>query len=98
MEKYSCAIAVVFCSLFSLAQQDNGYSKFEIVGFGGIGYAKIQSNVQTNNNLDINGGELLINYKAWQKLGIATGIGYMQLSGNGFNEIGIFYQERELIK
>ncbi|MBB4119254.1 long-subunit fatty acid transport protein [Mesonia hippocampi] len=80
------------------AQEKEETSKFNIIGYGGIGYGIVENNNQPNYNLNSNNGEILLNYKLNQKFGVATGIGFNELSGNGFNSAGNFYHERSLLK
>ena len=48
--------------------------------------------------MNSNSGDILLNYRINQKFGVATGIGIAELSGNGFNSLGNFYHEREILK
>lgn len=81
-----------------LQAQETNTSKFNIVAYGGIGYTKVINDDAPNYDLNVNTGDLLLSYNAWQTIGIATGLGYSELSGNGFNTNGNFYQERTVIK
>lgn len=78
--------------------QEEKESKFNLIGYGGIGYGVVENNNEPNYNLNSNIGEILLNYNINQKFGIATGIGVNELSGNGFNSKGNFYHERILLK
>lgn len=93
-------IFVFFSLLFTNAQNDDAtdYNTFSLHATTGIGYGQVKNDNQPNYNLDANVGELLITYNFNKKFGISTGIGYLQLSGNGFNTNGNFYHERDLIK
>ncbi|MFC5195368.1 outer membrane beta-barrel protein [Bizionia hallyeonensis] len=73
-------------------------SKFNILASGGIGYGIMDNDNAPNYNMNSNTGDLLLNYRVHSKFGIATGVGFNQLSGNGFNAIGNFYHERYLIR
>ena len=84
-------------SVTSIAQEEKT-SKFELFAYGGIGYTQVENENQPDYDLNVNTGELLLNYKPWNRLGFATGIGYSELSGNGFNALGNFYHKRSLIK
>ncbi|TYC09704.1 PorT family protein [Bizionia gelidisalsuginis] len=81
-----------------LQAQETNTSKFNIVAYGGIGYTKVINDDAPNYDLNVNTGDLLLSYNAWKTIGIATGLGYSELSGNGFNTNGNFYQERTVIK
>ncbi|MAP54061.1 hypothetical protein, partial [Altibacter sp.] len=100
MKKLYSILLLIFCFSLSLAQaqQESESPKFEIIAHGGIGYVKVRTEVQPRYNLNVNSGEILLNYKAWKKIGIASGIGFSDVNGNGFNQTGVFYQERNLIK
>ena len=81
-----------------LHAQDDKESRVNVLGYGGIGYAIVANDNQPNYNLNSNHGELLLNYNLGKNFGIATGIGFNQLTGNGFNAVGDFYHERTLLK
>lgn len=85
-------------NLLQAQEKEEETSKFNIIGYGGIGYGIVENNHQPNYNLNSNNGEILLNYKLNQKFGVATGIGFNELSGNGFNSAGNFYHERSLLK
>jgi opacity protein-like surface antigen len=89
------AFALTFCIQ---AQEDESPSKFNIIGYGGIGYGKVKNDNQPNYNLNSNTGEILLNYNFGKRIGIATGVGFTELTGTGFNALGNFYHERTLIK
>lgn len=74
-------------------------SKFSFMAYGGIGYAVVDSKWQPNYNLDANIGEFLLQYRIGKHFGISTGIGIVEMSGNGFYYThGPFYHERANIK
>lgn len=99
MKKSKYILLFIFFLTFNLIQaQEEKESKFNIITYGGIGYGIMKNDNEPNYNLNTNNAELLLNYKVSQAFGIATGIGLNELSGNGFNSIGGFYQERTLIK
>lgn len=81
-----------------LQAQETNPAKFNIVAYGGIGYTKVINDDGPNYDLNVNTGDLLLSYNTWKTIGIATGLGYSELSGNGFNTNGNFYQERTVIK
>ena len=105
-------ITLLFTFLFSfhfLTAQDqkdktyNDYqlsdSKFSIIGYGGVGYAVVDNDNQPNYNLDASTFDILLNYRIGKRYGIATGIGFNQLTGTGFNNAGQnFYHERGTLK
>jgi opacity protein-like surface antigen len=94
-------ILLVICFLtvnLAQAQEEEKESKFNVIAYGGIGYGIIENDKEPNYNLNSNSGEILLNYKLGQNIGIATGIGMNELSGNGFNAVGNFYHERTLLK
>ena len=88
----------IILTLNFLNAQNKKESKFSIIGYGGIGHAIIKNDSLPNYNLNINNSEFVLNYKIKNNIGIATGIGINQLSGNGFNSMGNFYHERTLLK
>ncbi|MEM6516897.1 MAG: outer membrane beta-barrel protein, partial [Bacteroidota bacterium] len=75
-------------------------SKFSLVPYAGIGFAKIENENEPNYNLNVNQGTLLINYafSDADEFGLATGIGFTELSGNAFNADGSFYHERNQLR
>ena len=79
-------------------KKEEKVSKFNIIAYGGIGYAIVKNNNEPNYNLNSNSGDILLNYRINQKFGVATGIGIAELSGNGFNSLGNFYHERTTLK
>ena len=92
---------LILSFLFSLnhAQaQDESSSKVRVLAYGGIGFGNVKNDNQPNYNLNNNTGEVLINYSWNDKLGLATGIGFNELSGNGFNSMGDFYHERIVLR
>ena len=91
-------VILLFSISFVQAQEENKTSKFSMYAYGGIGYTQVKNDNEPDYDLNVNTGEILFNYKAWNKIGLATGIGYSALSGSGFNSNGNFYQERTLIK
>lgn len=91
----------LFSYSFSIAQEETPEekkSKFGIIAYGGIGYGVVENDNQPNYNLNSNSGEILLNYKFHENFGIAAGVGYNELSGNGFNAVGNFYHKRDLLK
>jgi opacity protein-like surface antigen len=90
-------LALIF-TYHNIFSQENNESKFNIIGSGGIGYGIIENDSEPNYNLNSNSGEILLNYRFTEKFGIASGIGLNQLTGNGFNSLGEFYHERNLLK
>jgi opacity protein-like surface antigen len=99
MKKLNCILLLIFFLTFNIIQaQEEKESKFNLIGYGGIGYGIVENDNEPNYNLNTNNAEFLLNYKISKAYGIATGIGFNELSGNGFNSIGNFYQERTLIK
>jgi len=99
MKKSNYILLFIFFLSLNLTQaQEEKESKFNIIGYGGIGYGIVKNDNEPNYNLNSNNGEFLLNYNINQKFGIAAGIGLNELSGSGFNSIGDFYHERTLLK
>ncbi|WP_298521009.1 hypothetical protein [uncultured Kordia sp.] len=74
-------------------------SRFSFMAYGGIGYAVVDSRWQPNYNLDANIGEFLVQYRIGKHYGISTGIGIVEMTGNGFYYThGPFYHERANFK
>ncbi len=74
-------------------------SKFSIVGYGGVGYGIVDNDNQPNYNLDASTFDVLLNYRIGKRYGIATGLGFNQLTGTGFDNAGQnFYHERGTLK
>lgn len=95
-------IILLFLSSTTLsAQEDNiRNSRFSLVPYGGIGYATMENDNEVNYNLNVNQATLLLNYafSDADRWGVATGIGFSQLTGNGFNADGSFFHERNHLK
>lgn len=91
-------ILAFFFSCILIQAQEEKTSKFNIIATGGIGYGLVENDTEPNYNLNSNNVELLFNYKIYKQFGVATGIGYNVLSGNGFNLNGNFYHERLMLK
>lgn len=89
-------VLILVCN--NIFSQKENKSKFDIIGFGGIGYGIVENESEPKYNLNSNSGEILLNYSFSEKIGIASGIGLNQLTGNGFNSLGEFYHERNLLK
>ncbi len=93
---------IIFLTFISQIQaqekKEEKDSKFNIISYGGIGYAIIKNDNEPSYNLNSNSADILLNYRLNQKYGLATGIGVAELSGNGFNSLGNFYHERTTIK
>ncbi len=99
MKKANCSLLMILFLTFNLVHaQEEKESKFNIVAFSGIGYGIVDNENEPNYNLNTNNVEILLNYKIKQNFGIATGIGYNELSGNGFSSLGNFYHERMMLK
>jgi opacity protein-like surface antigen len=99
MKRINCLLIFSFILLsLSIQAQDEKETKFNIIAFGGIGYGIMENDIEPNYNLNSNNGEILLNYRLNQKFGVATGVGFNELSGNGFNSEGNFYHERSLLK
>ncbi|MEM6686561.1 MAG: outer membrane beta-barrel protein [Bacteroidota bacterium] len=78
---------------------DDSTSKFSIVAYGGVGYAVMDNEDQPDYNLDANTVDILVHYTIGTRWGLATGLGFNQLSGNGFDNVGTnFYHERSTLK
>ncbi|MFD2552022.1 hypothetical protein ACFSQP_09365 [Bizionia sediminis] len=91
-------VLLLFVFFTGQGQETEKASKFNIIGYGGIGFAMVENNNEPNYNLNSNSGDILLNYKLNEKIGFATGIGINELSGNGFNTLGNFYHERSYLK
>ena len=89
---------ICFLTISLIQAQEKKESKFNIIAYGGIGYAIVKNDNEPNYNLNSNSGDILLNYRINQKFGVATGIGIAELSGNGFNSLGNFYHERTTLK
>ena len=95
----ACLVALFTISLTQAQENtETNNSKFSILAFGGIGYGIMDNDNAPNYNMNSNTGDVLLNYQIHSNFGIATGIGFNQLSGNGFNTSGNFYHDRLLIK
>jgi hypothetical protein len=103
MIKLSPLFLFAFLFIYSTASYsqddiDASVSRFSLIGYGSIGYAKVENDNQANYDMNANSGELLLNYKFNNMYGVFTGIAFTDLSGSGFNEESIFYHERSVLK
>jgi len=103
MKKINFLLALILTMGFNVIQaQDNDEikkeSKFSFIMQAGTGHGILENKNEANYNLDNNCGEILFNYTFRSGFGFATGAGYAELSGNAFNSIGHFYQERQLLR
>ncbi|MFK7748406.1 MAG: outer membrane beta-barrel protein [Kordia sp.] len=111
MKKLNFSILVALIFSFSMLNAQNDHSdknhdnhdygsdaRFSFLGYGGIGYAVVDNDNQPNYNLDINTADFLLHYRIGKRYGIATGIGFDQLTGTGFNAGGNFYHERGTLR
>lgn len=98
-KKVKCNLILVLLMAFCLGQaQETTTSKFNLIAYGGIGFGIVENDNEPNYNLNINSGEILLNYNISQRVGVATGLGLYELTGNGFNALGNFYHQRSLLK
>ncbi len=91
-------VLIFFLSINMIQAQEEKDSKFNIIAYGGIGYGIVENDNEPNYNLNSNNGEILLNFDSNEGIGIATGIGLNELTGNGFNSLGSFYHERTFLK
>lgn len=99
MKKLSQILFLLFAlTVNNLFAQDEKPPKFNITGYGGLGFGIMESDNEATYNLNSNFGEALFVYQIGGVLGVGTGVGFNELSGNGFNSSGSFYHERTLIK
>ena len=73
---------ICFLTISLIQAQEKKESKFNIIAYGGIGYAIVKNDNEPNYNLNSNSGDILLNYRINQKFGIASGVGLIELSGN----------------
>ena len=93
---YLLIVAILICN--SIFSQEESKSKWDVIGFGGIGYGILENESEPNYNMNINSSEILLNYRISEEFGIASGIGLNIATGNGFSSLGEFYHERNLLK
>ena len=99
MKKRNFFTFIILLSSVNLVfAQEPSASKLQIIAYGGIGYGTVKNDNQPDYNLNSNGGEILLNLALGEHYGLATGFGYNELSGDGFNDQGNFFHQRNLIK
>lgn len=105
MKKNKLILGMIFVMILIAIQtqaQDNKeikkFSKISFTMYGGLGHSIIENKNEVNYNLDYNYGEFLLNYNFNSGFGFATGVGFAELTGNAFNSIGHFYQERQVLR
>jgi len=94
---FSCFLTFI-SQIQAQEKNEEKESKFNIIAYGGIGYTIVKNDNEPSYNLNSNSGDILLNYRINKKIGVATGIGIAELSGNGFNSLGNFYHERTTLK
>ncbi len=98
ISNYVLLIALFLTSNVLLAQDEEQKSKFKLITTGGIGFGIVNNDDQPDYNLNSNSAEILLNYNFNESYGIATGIGFYELTGTGFDSIGNFYHQRNFLK
>jgi hypothetical protein len=95
---YICLILTLFTGLNLMQGQENEYSNVRMLIQGGIGNSIVENDNEVNYVLNTNNAEILLSYRFSNYFGVAAGIGFNELRGNGFNSLGNFYHERNYIK
>lgn len=91
-------LCILLCSsIFVYSQNIKQNNKFDIAVFQTFGFGRIDNEFAPNYNLNSRATELLFNYRLVKNQGVAIGIGYSDLGGNGFNTKGNFFHEREIL-
>ncbi len=93
-----CTIISAFTFIGSIFGQETmeKNSRFSLVPYAGIGYVTVDNDKEVNYNLNVNQGTILVNYSFSEKdtYGISTGVGFTEMTGNGFSTNGNFFHER----
>ncbi|PWH86614.1 porin family protein [Brumimicrobium oceani] len=87
-----------FLSIINLSFTQIKHYDFNLLAYGGIGFGVMENDKDPNYNMNSNNAEVLVKYRVTHKLGLATGVGLNELSGDGFNSNGNFHHERKLLK
>lgn len=94
----SFVFSIMFFAVSHSQDDDMTFNRFDLTATTGIGYGQAKNDNEPNYNLSANVGEVLLSYNFNNSFGLSTGLGWLQLSGNGFNSSGNFYHERDLLK
>jgi opacity protein-like surface antigen len=98
MKSSKYVLILIFIWIINPTQAQIKHYDFNILAYGGIGFGVMENDSDPNYNMNSNSADILLKYRITQKLGIATGIGLNELSGDGFNINGNFHHERKLLK
>lgn len=99
MKKANLVLGLIFfLSLNAIQAQEEKKANFNFIMYGGIGHGIVENKNEVNYSMNNNCGELLLSYNFKSGFGFATGFGYAELTGNAFNSIGHFYEERTIIR
>lgn len=97
--KHLVTILLLSLSYSIFAQEEkNDFDRFNTYLSGGLGFGEVINDNAPNYNLNTNTAHIVFNYKFLPLFGVATGINYSDLSGNGFDSIGNFHHKRTSLK
>lgn len=93
-----CFILLYSISVISLQAQEKKDLKISAMVFYGLGFGISENSNAPNYNFRTTNFDVLVNFDFGKIIGLATGIGFNKLSGNGFNPVGNFYHKRSIMR
>lgn len=79
----------------SFLQEKN--SNWRVLAYGGIGFGTVNNTKAPEYDVNFITGQFLVNYKFDSYFGVSSGVGLLEISGNGFDEKGAFYHKRKTL-
>lgn len=95
---FTILFLIAFTILFAQENSSENDSNFSLTLNINTGQARVENEALPNYNLDVNTTELLANFKLGNYWGLATGLGFSEFTGNGFNTNGNFFHDRDVLK
>jgi len=93
-----CLIFLHLISNISLQAQEKEGLKISAMGFYGLGFGIIENTNAPNYDFRATNLDVIIDFDFGKILGFATGIGFSDLAGDGFNSSGNFFHKRSILK
>ena len=92
-----CMLTFLLAVQIFYAQDENKF-RFDTYLYLGAGSGEFVTSDQPNYVVDSRYSEFILNFDFGKKFGVGTGIGLIQLRGNGFDDTGNFFHQRRILK